>query len=121
MVRRLTLKRYNVKLASHEKSPAGGCLLDSRGPGVAEIVESLRRRPRLVPKSRILPEFEEGVRARGVPLSPPRENLPAGIAVGRRHAVDNGGRIARDFRDRALKRRAVFRIVDERHGVALRA
>src|ERR1051325_1199292 len=100
MVRRLTLKRYNVKLASHEKSPAGGCLLDSRGPGVAEIVESLRRRPRLVPKSGILRELEEVVEARGIQLSSPRENLPAGIAVGRRHAVDNGGRIARDFRDR---------------------
>src|ERR1044071_8904460 len=58
MVRRLTLKRYNVKLASHEKSPAGGCLLDSRGPGGSEIVESLRRRPRLVPKSGILREIE---------------------------------------------------------------
>src|ERR1043165_2362990 len=91
MVRRLTLKRYNVKLASHEKSPAGGCLLDSRGPGVAEIVESLRRRPRLVPKSGILRELKEVVEARGIQLSSPRENLPAGIAVGRRHAVDNGG------------------------------
>src|ERR1051325_7270499 len=95
MVRRLTLKRYNVKLASHEKSPAGGCLLDSRGPGVAEIVESLRRRPRLVPKAGVLRELEEVVEALRVQLSSPRENLPAGIAIARRDAIADGRRVGR--------------------------
>src|ERR1041384_6551690 len=108
MVRRLTLKRYNVKLASHEKAPAGGCLLDARGPGVAEIVESLRRRPRPVPKTGILRELEEVVEARGIQLSSARENLPAGIAIGRRHAIDNGGGGAPGLPGSAAKPRPGF-------------
>src|SRR5262249_57461644 len=67
------------------------CLLNSRGPGVAEIVESLRRRPRLVPKAGVLRELQQVVEARGIQLASARENPPAGIAVARRDAIDNGG------------------------------